>query len=78
MTKSDRRFTAWLLMAFGPLFVVGGFGFAFTVEGALLVFVGLAMLVTGGLLFSRLPLYACVLVGLAVFAALTVQMASSL
>ena len=61
MTPADRRFTAWLLLGFGPLFVLGGFAAAFTDVGALLVFVGLAMVVTGGLLFTPLRLAIAVL-----------------
>ena len=78
MTPGDRRFTSWLLIAFGPLFVLGGLGFAFTNEGAVLVFLGLAMLVTGVLLRTRLPLVAAVAAGALVFATLVAQMVVSL
>lgn len=78
MTQADCRFPAWLLIVSGPLFVIGGFLVAFTVEGALMVFLGLAMLLTGALLFTRLPLLMCIVLGSAVFAALTLQMAVSL
>ena len=74
MTHADRRFTSWLLVGFGPLFVVGGFVASFTVEGAVLVFVGLAMLVTGALLFTPLRLAIAVFAGVLVFSALTAQM----
>ncbi len=74
----DRRFTSWLLIGFGPLFVLGGFAAAFTIEGALFVFLGLAMLATGVLLRTRLPLAAAIVAGLLVFAALTAQMAVEL
>ena len=78
MTPADRRFTAWLLLGFGPLFVLGGFAAAFTDVGALLVFVGLAMVVTGGLLFTPLRLAIAILAGVLVFIALTVQLAIDL
>ena len=74
MTAADRRFTSRLLLVFGPLFVLGGFGFAFTVEGALFVFVGLAMLVIGVLLRTRLPLSMAILAGALLFAALVANM----
>ena len=73
MTTADRRFTSWLLIAFAPLFVFGGLLFGFHIEGAVLVFVGLAMLVTGILLRTRLPLIAAVAAGGLVFAALLAQ-----
>ena len=74
MTPADRRFTSWLLVGFGPLFVVGGFVASFTVEGAVLIFVGLAMLVTGALLFTPLRLVFAVATDVLLFAALTTQM----
>ena len=74
VTAADRRFTSWLLIAFGPLFVFGGLLLAFHIEGAVLVFVGLAMLVTGVLLRTRLRLVAAVTAGGLVFAALFAQM----
>ena len=70
MTPTDRRFTAWLLLAFGPLFILGGFAAAFTDEGALLVYLGLAMAVTAGLLFTRLRTAIALLAGVLVFSAL--------
>jgi hypothetical protein len=76
--SADRRFTSWLLIAFGPLFVLGGFAAAFTIEGALFVFLGLAMLTTGILLRTRLPLIPVIVAGFIVFAALTAQMAVEL
>ena len=75
---SERRFTSVLFLAFGPLFVLGGYLVAFTVEGALLIFLGLAMLVTGVLLRTRLPVAASVAAGLVLFAALTIQMAAAM
>jgi hypothetical protein len=76
--EPDRRFASWLLIAFGPLFILGGFAAAFTVEGALFVFLGLGMLATGILLRIHLPLLAAVVAGAVVFATLTVQMAVEL
>ena len=78
MTPADRRFTAWLLLGFGPLFVLGGFAASFTEVGAMLVFLGLAMVVTGGLLFTPLRLAIAVAGGVLVFIALTVQLAIDL
>ena len=78
MTAADPRFTSTLLLVFGPLFVLGGYGFAFTVEGALFVFMGLAMLVIGMLLHTRFPLWTAVLAGTLVFAALVANMVREL
>jgi len=72
MTPADRRFTSWLFIVFGPLFVVGGFGFAFTDPGAILVYFGAGMLCSGLLLKTRIPVVAACAAGVAVFAALTV------
>lgn len=74
MGDADRRFLRILLVVSGPLFVGGGFLAAFTVIGAVLVFVGLGMLVTGVLLFTRLPAVASMLTGLVVMVMLTVWM----
>lgn len=62
MTSADRRFYSWLMIAFGPLFVLGGFGAAFTTMGALFVWTGLAMLAAGVLLRTPLPGWTAVLV----------------
>ena len=78
MTPADRRFTAWLLLGFGPLFVLGGFAAAFTEVGAMLVFLGLAMLVTGALIFTPLRLILAVAAGVVAFAGLALQMAIDL
>ncbi|MEP6871300.1 MAG: hypothetical protein ABI939_05560, partial [Anaerolineaceae bacterium] len=59
---------------FGPLFVLGGFLAAFTEVGAVLVFSGLAMLVTGILLCTPLQIVFAVAAAVIVFAGLTVQM----
>jgi hypothetical protein len=62
MDARDRRFTSWLGIVFGPLFVLGGFGFAFTMEGALFVWLGLSLLIGGILLRTPMPLWtACVI-----------------
>ncbi len=71
MTPSDRRFMSWLFIVFGPLFVIGGFLFAFTDPGAILVYFGVAMLCAGLLLKTRFPVVAACAAGVAVFAALT-------
>jgi hypothetical protein len=74
MTADARRFTATLCIVFGPLFILGGFLAAFTVEGALFVFLGMGMIASGVLLRTRLPLFLAVAAGVLVFVALTVQM----
>ena len=78
MTAADRRFTSTLLLVFGPLFVLGGFLAAFTVEGALFVFLGLAMFVVGVLLRTHVPLSIAVLSGPLVFAGLVANMVREL
>lgn len=55
MDARDRRFSSWLGIVFGPLFVLGGFLFAFTIEGAIFVWVGLCMLAGGIGLRTPLP-----------------------
>ena len=74
VTPADRRFTSRLFLVFGPLFVLGGLLFALTEVGAILVFGGLAMLVSGILLRTPLRTVLAVAAGVIVFAALTVQM----
>lgn len=66
MDARDRRFTSWLGVLFGPLFIAGGFLAAFTTMGALFIWFGLGMLVTGVLLRTRLPFWHTVAVGLVV------------
>jgi hypothetical protein len=58
MDARDRRFFSWLAIVFGPLFVLGGFLFAFTIEGAIFVWVGLCMLAGGIALRTPLPVWA--------------------
>ncbi len=74
MNAQDRRFLRRLLLVFGPLFVLGGFFAAFTVVGAVLIFVGVGMFATGLLLFTRLPVMIPALLGAALAIALTTQM----
>ena len=74
MAPADRWFTSRLFLVFGPLFVFGGFLAALTEVGAVLVFSGLAMFVTGILLCTPLRTVLAVAAGVIVFAALTVQM----
>lgn len=62
VNDADRRFYSWLGIVFGPLFVLGGFIAAFTIEGALFIWLGLAMLAAGIGLRTRLPARA-VLIG---------------
>ena len=78
MTTEDRRFTSTLLIVFGPLFVAGGYLAAFTLDGALFVFAGLAMLLTGVLLRTRLPMTVTILVGAVVFGTLVANLAREL
>jgi hypothetical protein len=74
MTRADRRFLSTLLLVFGPLFVAGGFLAAFTLEGTVYVYIGVAMFVTGILLRTRLPLLAALVGGVLVLAALILNM----
>jgi len=62
---------SWLFIVFGPLFVVGGFLAAFTDPGAVLVYFGVAMLLSGLLLRTRVQVVLACGAGVAVFAALT-------
>ncbi|MGE0602078.1 MAG: hypothetical protein AB7J35_21985 [Dehalococcoidia bacterium] len=70
LDTADRRFYSWLGLIFGPLFVLGGFIAAFTIEGALFVWLGLAMLVAGIGLRTRLSLAAVLVSAAAVLLAL--------
>lgn len=59
MTAADRRFYGTLPLAFGPLFIAGGWLAAFTTVGALLMFTGAAMLLAAPVLlrsYRILPL----------------------
>ena len=78
MAADTRRFTSTLLLVFGPLFVVGGFLAAFTVEGGIYVFIGVGMVASGVLLRTRLPLLAALGAGVLLCLALTAQMLSEL
>lgn len=55
MHADTRRFVSTLGLVFSPLFVLGRFGFAFTLEGAILIYIGLGMFVSGLLL--RTPIW---------------------
>ncbi|MGE3076726.1 MAG: hypothetical protein AB7N24_21870 [Dehalococcoidia bacterium] len=70
MDTAERRSYSWLGLIFGPLFVLGGFIAAFTIEGALFIWLGLAMLVAGIGLRTRLPLPAVLVVATAILLAL--------
>ena len=78
MTEADRRFYRRLLMIAGPAFVVGGFLAAFTLVGALLIFAGLGMFLSGLLLWTRLPVPVVAGCGAITATALTVYMAVTL
>ena len=57
MNAADRRYFSWLGIVFGPLLIAAGFGFAFTNEGALMIWTGSSMLVAGIGLRTRLSLW---------------------
>lgn len=67
MRTAGRRFASNLFLVFGPLFILGGFLAAFTDPGAVLVYLGVAVFLTGALLRTRLPLVVCSGAGIAVF-----------
>jgi hypothetical protein len=50
---------------------VGGFLAAFTIEGALFIWAGMSLVLAGVLFRTRLPLFAILVLAVAVFAALT-------
>ena len=54
MTGEDRRFYGLLLLAFGPLFLAGGWLASFTAVGAVLIFAGTAMLLAAPLLLRSI------------------------
>lgn len=66
----DRRFYSWLAIVFGVLFVLGGFVAAFTSMGAIFIWFGLALLLAGIGLRTRLPAAVVAVGAAAVFAAL--------
>ena len=78
MSQATRRFTAALLLTFGPLFVVAGFLFAFTLEGGLFIFLGLGMLTSGALLRAGVPPLAAFAGGALVLAVLLLTMVREL
>ncbi len=67
MSAADRGFTSTLFLVFGPLFVLGGFLAAFPDPGAILVYFGAGMFVSGLLLRTRPPGVVGVGIGLALF-----------
>jgi len=66
----DRKFYSWLAIISGVLFVLGGFLAAFTIMGAIFVWFGLALLLAGIGLRTRLPVAVIAFAATAVFAAL--------
>jgi hypothetical protein len=78
MAADTRRFTSTLLLLFGPLFMVGGYLAAFTVEGAIYVFIGVGMVATGILLRTRLPLLVAMGAGILLCLAFTARMIGDL
>jgi hypothetical protein len=66
MTPADRRFYGILLLAFGPLFIAGGWLASFTLVGAVLIFAGAAMLLVAPILLRsfKVTLLSLGLVGL--------------
>lgn len=75
MDDATRRFTANLLIVFAPLFVFGGFLAAFTVDGAVLVFTGIGMLIGGILLHARVPGWIAAMAGIATVVGLCIDLA---
>ena len=59
------------MFVFGVLFILGGYALAFTTVGAVMIFIGCGMLVTGFMLVTRLSSAISVLAGLATAIALT-------
>jgi hypothetical protein len=68
--ERDRRFTSWLAIVFGPLFVLGGFVAAFTEPGAWFIAVGMGLLASGILLRTRAWTSAAAAAGIAIAAGL--------
>ena len=71
MDRDTEHFTRRLLLIFGPLWIAGGFLAAFTLVGAVFVFLGIAMLVTSALMYGPAPWWLATVVGLVVFSVLT-------
>jgi Zn-dependent membrane protease YugP len=61
--------------AIGFILVIGGFLFTFTTDGAVMIFIGLGIMLSGVLALVRLPLWFAAGVGLAVSAYLIAQLA---
>lgn len=74
MDARDRRFTSNLLLVSGPALVLGGFFATFTIEGALIIYAGLGMLVAGVLLRTVVPILLAAAIGALVCASLFVLM----
>lgn len=72
MDERDRRFFSWLGLIFGPLFVAGGFVAAFTIEGALFIWAGLALFAGALALRTPAPEWAAGALAGAIFLALSV------
>lgn len=70
MDDRDRRFCSTLAIVFGVLFVLGGYMAAFTTMGAIFIWFGLALLLAGIGLRTRLPAVVVAVATTAVFAAL--------
>jgi hypothetical protein len=58
MTGEDRRFYGLLLLAFGPLFIAGGWLASFTLVGVALIVAGSAMLLAAPLLLRSIRVFA--------------------
>ncbi len=71
---ADRRFARQVCAVFGLPFVAGGYLAAFTVVGAWLVFIGMGMLVSAALLWTRLPTAIGALAGPLISVALIVSL----
>jgi hypothetical protein len=66
MDAETRRFTAWLSLASAIVLVLGGFLFAFTEPGAVMVYTPFAAFAFAALLFLRAPLVAAIFVAVAI------------
>jgi len=73
MNAADRRYFSWLGIVFGPLLIAAGFGFAFTNEGALMIWTGSSMLVAGIGLRTRLSLWVVGAISATMLTALSAQ-----
>ena len=72
--SADRRFARQLCAVLGVLFIAGGYAAAFTLVGAWMVFIGVGMLASAVLLWTRLPTLVGALAGPLVTVALLLHL----